>query len=79
MKRRLALLLAFAAVAVTGSAAAEEPKKTVEVLPVTRIAARPPRPSVVIQIARAEPQLGVRDLKRSTVDRIERAITRAPF
>ena len=78
MRRLTALLAASFIVALAASAAAEEPKVN-EVLPETKITLRPPRPAAAVTIARKAPQLGVRDLRRSAIDQIERPIARDPF
>ena len=68
--------LTLALLAIGGSAAAEE-KKPIEIKVV--IQQRVQRPMAAIDVGRIAPKLGVTDLRRSAVDRIEQAVSKDPF
>ncbi|MCC6552906.1 MAG: hypothetical protein IT372_07785 [Polyangiaceae bacterium] len=68
--------LALALLSICGAAAAEE-KKPLEIKVV--IQQRVPRPMAAIDVGRIAPKLGVADLRRSAVDRIEQAVSKEPF
>jgi hypothetical protein len=45
----------------------------------TKIALRPPRPAVVVDVARAVPRAPLQELRQPLIDRIAKAVERAPF
>jgi len=74
---KIATLGALLALVCTGGAAAAEEKRPVEIK--VEIRSRVPRPAAAIDVARIAPKLGVADLRRSPLDRIEQAVSREPF
>jgi hypothetical protein len=67
---------ALAAADETPRRAARKPKVIV-VDPVDIVSRQ--RPIVAVEVQRTRPQLGVRDLRRNLVDRIEQAAAKEPF
>jgi hypothetical protein len=81
-KRTLSVLLATASLAVASSAFADErgadEKGTITLKPTTVVGTHR-RPSVVIEISRAKPEIKLPDLQDPAVEKIVRAAAKAPF
>lgn len=85
MKSTLVAVVSAAAFGVVGvwgpAASADEvarPKPKPVVVDTVKIVGRY-RPGAAVDIARVRPQLGVRDLRRSPVDKIEQPTSKEPF
>jgi hypothetical protein len=78
MKRAAVVLLGAATMLVATSAAAEEPSGSFT-LPTTVIYGRVPKPSVVVEVAKAKPKLTLSDLSDPRVENIVRAARKDPF
>jgi len=83
-KRTLAVLLAVASFAVASyarPAAADETsaKPGTITLKTTTVVGRYKRPSVVIEVTRAKPEVKLADLADPAVEKIIRAASKAPF
>jgi len=76
-KRALLVLLGLASLAVASSAAADE-KGTITLRPTT-VVGNAKRPSVVIEVSRAKPEIKLADLQDPAVEKIVRAASKAPF
>jgi hypothetical protein len=76
-KRTLAVLLATASLAVVSTASADE-KGTITLKPTTVVGTHR-RPSVVIEISRAKPEIKLPDFQDPAVEKIVRAAAKAPF
>ncbi|MDB5215847.1 MAG: hypothetical protein JWO86_3774 [Myxococcaceae bacterium] len=79
-KRMLAGLLAVASLAIVSAASADETVKpgTITLKPTTVVGSYK-RPSVVIEVARAKPEIKLADLADPAVEKIVRAATKSPF
>ena len=82
-KRSVLAVLAVALLtSVAGQAAADEkaaPQRRVFTLPPITVVGNPPRPSVVIEVARAKPEIKLANLQDPAVEKIIRAAGKAPF
>jgi hypothetical protein len=76
--RTLAILLAVASMVVATSASAEEKGSTIT-LKTTTVVGNYKRPSVVIEVSRAKPEIKLADLQDPAVEKIVRAASKAPF
>ena len=68
--------------AVAGAASADEieaPKPGTITLKVTTVVGNPTRPSVVIEVTRAKPEIKLSNLQDPAVEKIIRAASKAPF
>jgi hypothetical protein len=83
MKRSLAvfaaLALAVAALAISSSASADPHEKGTQTLKVTTVVGNAKRPSVVIEVSRAKPEIKLSNLQDPAVEKIVRAASKAPF
>jgi hypothetical protein len=79
-KRAFATLVAIASVALVSSAAADESAKpgTITLKPTTVVGSYR-RPSVVIEVTRAKPEIKLADLADPAVEKVLRAATKSPF
>jgi hypothetical protein len=86
-KRAIAVVLAslatLASLAFASSASADEKAgpdvKGVYTLKVTTIYGRQAKPSVVVEVSKAKPEIKLADLQDPAVEKIIRAGTKAPF
>jgi hypothetical protein len=72
------LSVAFALVAVHGSASAQKKSRVITISEVT-IVGRVQKPIAAVDVSRIQPKLTLAELKQPFVDRIEKAISRDPF
>jgi hypothetical protein len=80
MKRTPVVLASLTLMAFGSAAGAEEQKPAPAPIEIrVKIRSRVPRPAAAIDIARAEPKLGVADLRKPAADRIEQVIAKEPF
>lgn len=77
-KRTLTVLLGLASLAIAASASAEE-TASVTTLKTTVVVGRHVRPSAAIEVARAKPEIKLKDLQDPKVEKIMRAAAKAPF
>ena len=79
-KRAFATLLAVACLGLVSSAAADEAAKpgTIRLKPTTVVGSYK-RPSAVIEVARAKPEIKLSDLADPAVEKVLRAATKSPF
>ena len=78
----LGTLTTAALLTVAGQASAEEKvvqKSGTVTLKVTTVVGTPTRPSVVIEIARAKPEIKLSNLQDPAVEKTVRAATKGPF
>lgn len=78
MNKPLVLFLSLSLVTVASIASADEPSGSVT-LPVVKIVGRVPRPNVTIDVARARPEIKLRDLNDPAVEKVLRAGEKSPF
>ena len=78
-KRFFAGTVGVALLTLAGSAAADPVAVGTFTMPVTTIVGRVPRPSVVVEVSRAKPEIKLSDLNSPAVEKILRAATKAPF
>lgn len=76
--RALAVGLAVFLIAMTGSAAAQEDDDVVAVGEIT-IVGRIQKPIAAVDVSRIQPKMTLAELRQPFLDRIEKAIYRAPF
>lgn len=79
-KHALATLLAVACLALVSTAAADETAKPSRItLKLTTVVGTYKRPSVVIEVTRAKPEIKLADLADPAVEKVLRAATKSPF